>query len=189
MHINCTNAIIIGTQFCTWKGGEDDPSASSATTSRARAEDIRIAKAAAQDVKKTKYEPGEKPKEPKDEDHQKKIDQLFGGIKGEGDAVVDCLKDLSTEFTNSVASLGRNAETPRTHDRRSYGEVTKIINDLLKEREMRVSAGMKTERVDQEIEKMDTQRDEIRSRLAAHESNTAQNLQEDMNAAAPNQGE
>ena len=165
----------------------DDPSASSATTSRARAEDIRIAKAAAQDVTKTKYEPGEKPKEPKDEDHQNKIDQLFGGIKEEGDAVVTCLKDLSTQFTNSMASLGHNAETPRTHDRRSYGEVTKIINDLLKEREMRVSADMNTGRVDQEIEKMEAQRDAICSRLAAQESNTAQNLQEDMNAASPNQ--
>ena len=130
----------------------------------------------------TKYGPGEKPKEPRDEDPQTRIDSVFKNMKDDQTNVMQMIQNMQ----KSVGTLGsnlHNKESPNTRGRRIYKEYTDILISLYIERDAMKKAGLDTTSVEREIKEKEEQRAASKSREAAQGSTTAQNLQEDMNAA------
>ena len=176
VRLNHTNVFVLVAIYIGEKAIEEEEALSGRGKERA------LATLAVGGEEITKYGPGEKPKEPRDDDPQTRIDNVFKSMTDDQTNVMKMIQNMQ----KSMGSLGGNLhqkESPNTKDRRIYKEYTDILISLYTERDAMKRAGLDTKSVEREIKEKEEQRAASKDREAAQGSATAQNLQDDMNAS------
>ena len=163
IYITCTYNL-----FNEFKQGDSN-------TSRAAAEEARIAESAASGVEVTTYGVGEKPKKKRHEDPQDRIDALAVSMEKDSAMMSNAMNSIISNF-----SAGRgNAESPRTKKARHYTSICKRIALLTQEKARFVALGMDTTDADQQITRLQNER-----RLIDQARASGTNLVGEFNAAA-----
>ena len=118
-------------------------------------EEKRLAEAAAKDSETIKYLPGQKPKEPRNEDPQERTNSIRTLIAND----VAANDKLFTKVLNAIPQ--HQPETPTKKRNRKYMDVNALIKQNLEERLMRVQMNMDTSDLDKKLRELEDKRSEV----------------------------